>query len=160
MISDLQLKDFNPRLREGGDIMMRWMPRIAKFQSTPPRRRRQGYSECRVGIDNVFQSTPPRRRRLLPPLLRWYSLEFQSTPPRRRRQPRGRITSSAGLNFNPRLREGGDINPAESPEFSSISIHASAKEATFQRVYYTLLGQFQSTPPRRRRPIVYTYIIT
>ena len=56
---------------------------------------------------------------------------FQSTPPRRRRQLKGG-SCFIWQNFNPRLREGGDANvPAKKPERVIISIHASAKEATF-----------------------------
>ena len=59
---------------------------LQKFQSTPPRRRRQ-CDPPHYDMDTVFQSTPPRRRR--PSLPQSYL-----SPPR---------------NFNPRLREGGDI---------------------------------------------------
>ena len=56
--------------------------------------------------------------------------------------------------FNPRLREGGDLERgAILAVLPSISIHASAKEATriFHRIIYNF--KFQSTPPRRRRHI-------
>ena len=56
-------------------------------------------------------------------------------------------------NFNPRLREGGDgIQRHNRLEESKISIHASAKEATiFIKTVFDPI-EFQSTPPRRRRP--------
>ena len=57
--------------------------------------------------------------------------------------------------FNPRLREGGDIC-----DFflfyhrRNFSIHASAKEATVSYSTSTFVPyHFQSTPPRRRRPL-------
>ena len=55
-----------------------------------------------------FQSTPPRRRRQHPPRRYEGRKRFQSTPPRRRR----RNTFVFGVHllyFNPRLREGGDV---------------------------------------------------
>ena len=121
---------FNPRLREGGD--KRPLPgrygRI-KFQSTPPRRRRliltlrfashynfnprlrEGGDQPSAGggkCGNRFQSTPPRRRRRFSPWLCLSRSVFQSTPPRRRR-------------LASRISDWGH---------DSISIHASAKEAT------------------------------
>ena len=100
---------FNPRLREGGDVLLMQEEHITKqFQSTPPRRRRP-YIQCLQQRRNaLFQSTPPRRRR-----------------------PEKRVTLTNTLNdFNPRLREGGD--EVYKNEFSkiTISIHASEKEAT------------------------------
>ena len=35
--------------------------------------------------------------------------------------------------FNPRLRTGGDLTPLSNPHYSSVSIHASAREAI--RIY-------------------------
>ena len=79
-------KFFNPRLREGGDsdffgkditphvfsihasakeatvMMMHYSLRNLRFQSTPPRRRRQ-LKNWNVALLYNFQSTPPRRRR-------------------------------------------------------------------------------------------------
>ena len=63
---------------------------------------------------------------------------FQSTPPRRRRH-----RASTGLcdqrDFNPRLREGGDIEQQSQKIAELISIHASAKEATVYEVKGVLL---------------------
>ena len=53
--------------------------------------------------------------------------------------------------FNPRLREGGDPNNQTKKADGTISIHASAKEATQTTRQKKLTEQFQSTPPRRRR---------
>ena len=56
------------------------------------------------------------------------------------------------LDFNPRLREGGDgIQRHNRLEESKISIHASAKEATSKMNTQHIVLIFQSTPPRRRR---------
>ena len=38
--------DFNPRLREGGDVMKKTGDSEARFQSTPPRRRRHVTTEA------------------------------------------------------------------------------------------------------------------
>ena len=57
------------------------------------------------------------------------------------------------LDFNPRLREGGDaLRNSITHQTDLISIHASAKEATRLRIKTVLETLFQSTPPRRRRP--------
>ena len=100
----------------------------SRFQSTPPRRRRQRIMPQKQR-QSKFQSTPPRRRRLLYKL--WYKLNplFQSTPPRRRRL--FSCLPPILLRF--------------------ISIHASAKEATTRCGTRYISQQFQSTPPRRRR---------
>ena len=55
------------------------------------------------------------------------------------------------LNFNPRLREGGDTSYEANDARHFISIHASAKEATDSQTKSTTAAKFQSTPPRRRR---------
>ena len=103
-----------------------------KFQSTPPRRRRQGWTEMTLTYTK-FQSTPPRRRRL--------SVLINQ--------------SLTNHYFNPRLREGGDLIGRGKSLLLSISIHASAKEATIEQQIKQIDKElFQSTPPRRRRPIL------
>ena len=77
----------------------------------------------------LFQSTPPRRRRHGAYKTVKAISKFQSTPPRRRRPLVG-FSSSSSI---------------------SISIHASAKEATIKKVNTSVSFKFQSTPPRRRR---------
>ena len=79
---------------------------LQKFQSTPPRRRRQ-CDPPHYDMDTVFQSTPPRRRRL-------HTWDGHSLL----------------QHFNPRLREGGDAAGVCVYIILMISIHASAKEAT------------------------------
>ena len=120
---------FNPRLREGGDFCPGfWLLCPEKFQSTPPRRRRQATIFSRLETKQ-FQSTPPRRRRHFVKTYVIISVRFQSTPPRRRRR-------KLFADFNIPLY---------------ISIHASAKEATCKTGFYEIGTKFQSTPPRRRR---------
>ena len=155
--------------------------RVNQFQSTPPRRRRLESNHLRNQLKQ-FQSTPPRRRRpetilQRPALLISIhasakeatnsspsiisTMSFQSTPPRRRRLIVGNGTLQFSDDFNPRLREGGDIYNHFLFFSIGISIHASAKEATFIVVRFENILLFQSTPPRRRRrgsgtPTVYT----
>ena len=152
--------DFNPRLREGGDV--RAIPLLIAnlpFQSTPPRRRRPRQSISRIRpirisihasakeatctfflfclLHTRFQSTPPRRRRHHCFLCIAVRKLFQSTPPRRRRR----------------------LMQTQLQLAQSISIHASAKEATRQMETLRRRVLFQSTPPRRRRHLTaYTYL--
>ena len=78
---------FNPRLREGGDLL----------SFLPLKQNKQ------------FQSTPPRRRRPISLYRLCNLILFQSTPPRRRRH-KNMLLCNQVKNFNPRLREGGDRN--------------------------------------------------
>ena len=122
-------KDFNPRLREGGDFGSNATKSYMQISI------HASAKEATVKVffalrTSRFQSTPPRRRRRLakPNMIR--CKKFQSTPPRRRR--RINITNFMGV--------------------FRISIHASAKEATFRLIKRSDGIIFQSTPPRRRRP--------
>ncbi len=70
-----------------------------------------------------------------PRTVQHYILLFQSTPPRGRRRgigPKRHLRPS----FNPRLREGGDMTSSPSASVCMpVSIHASAREATFSLTY-------------------------
>ena len=132
--------------------------------------------QLRDVFHQIFQSTPPRRRRRKRIAEQTEQIDFQSTPPRRRRRHRASTGLCDERVFNPRLREGGDDFGKESLEHGFFSIHASAKEATGSlqsaehdgKVFNPRLREggdnedlvdfirdlsFQSTPPRRRRPI-------
>ena len=121
--------DFNPRLREGGDPLTvnlissnlisihasakeatDWFSNLlthGKFQSTPPRRRRQSWTKNHITATQ-FQSTPPRRRRRRglkrSNLLDKISIHASAKEATQYRQSRRNYTDD----FNPRLREGGD----------------------------------------------------
>ena len=61
------------------------------------------------------------------------------------------------MNFNPRLREGGDASGSTALCVDTgISIHASEKEATPRKSTRHTRDLFQSTPPRRRRRFLFS----
>ena len=102
---------------------------MAKFQSTPPRRRRL-YTD-KDGVEHeVFQSTPPRSRR------------------QHRNKPRYLIYM---ISIHASAKEATSLSHTINLSFR-ISIHASAKEATESFIFVFFIMLFQSTPPRRRRP--------
>ena len=79
--------------------------------------------------------------------------KFQSTLPRRERQrsDRGR---QPGMYFNPRSREGSDYHFYWFSIIQHmISIHAPAKGATSKASVFMKTSAFQSTLPRRERPL-------
>ncbi len=55
------------------------------------------------------------------------------------------------IDFNPRFREGSDKAPPFLATPFKISIHASAKEATYDNKCLLITAVFQSTLPRRKR---------
>ena len=120
--------DFNPRLREGGDLSAL---SIIKFGSDFNPRLREG--------GDIFESIQTLKRYISIHASAKEATNFQM------------FLISDLLYFNPRLREGGDIYNHFLFFSIGISIHASAKEATRQSVAYEYLCRFQSTPPRRRR---------
>ena len=135
------------------------------FQSTPPRgRRRHPARQTRLS-GRRFQSTPPRGRR---PPFRWHSPQtrrFQSTPPRGRRQSAPWMQFDRDLkNFNPRLREGGDDAPNAVLTQIFISIHASAREATYlsdedkARIIISIHASAREATKSRHGPALLLYI--
>ena len=94
---------------------------------------------CRFGLGvviSIHASAREATRNVICPI---YFFRFQSTPPRGRRPLMFGYNFLAILNFNPRLREGGDYHAISCVIQLSISIHASAREATpptpFHRQY-------------------------
>ena len=79
--------------------------------------------------------------------------EFQSTPPRGGRPPWRSSGPSRAHNFNPRPREGGDIDKPPCYVWVRISIHAPARGATSINLLVMYGSGFQSTPPRGGRPV-------
>ena len=177
--------------------LLRGIRTLITFQSTLPRRER--LARCSLMTSRIrFQSTLPRRERQKRPhrfdRLREISIHapakgatnpagpiadmcrFQSTLPRRERHAQGHLVVGAKVDFNPRSREGSDLDTNtivlplpvfqstlprrerlghkyHSVTTSSISIHAPAKGATPQVITSILSFKFQSTLPRRERPV-------
>ncbi len=106
--------DFNPRSREGSDVVWygfrKWRKR---FQSTLPRRERRGL-HCKWLL--TFSDFNPRSRE-------------GSDMPRT-------FTVCSSTDFNPRSREGSDQYPFGGSFFKLISIHAPAKGATSKITYF------------------------
>jgi len=127
------------------------------FQSTPPRRGRL-LIPSNTSPQWMFQSTPPRRGRLGPPKKSVECWLFQSTPPRRGRRF-SPLLCQPHCCFNPRPREGGDFAGASLDGASLVSIHAPAKGATSMGPSSTRHASFQSTPPRRGRPLRYVRVV-
>ena len=164
---------FNPRPREGGDVLSLSIAEKWVFQSTPPR----GGATEQAGIFGIMFDISihaPARGATYRCNVRCVNATFQSTPPRggRRRHPIYRACNNQ--NFNPRPREGGDKVASAASLVYGISIHAPARGATSAPVGNSFLhcdfnprpreggdcgghqepraaGRFQSTPPRGGR---------
>ncbi len=165
---------FNPRLREGGDQRtLQLTGKGYRFQSTPPRGRRRKAvpagtvgridfnPRLREGGDDGRFTGPADIANFNPRLREGGDRDADGSHgrniyfnPRLREggdgRNRGRLCG--GRNFNPRLREGGDEPHPFTATFRSISIHASAREATSHSRTRQTSSEFQSTPPRGRRP--------
>ena len=165
--------DFNPRLREGGDIIcivgnsciVNFNPRLREggdFSSlssvdgeTISIHASAKEATSMIALDkllSIFQSTPPRRRRQWTDCLYSSGQRFQSTPPRRRRRVEKQYYAPDRLDFNPRLREGGDCE-CFNKYCRYSNFNPRLREGGDLISLYRLcnLIQFQSTPPRRRR---------
>ena len=125
----------------------------------------------------IFQSTLPRRERPNTPTMSARGIVFQSTLPRRERLLNACVQSLSDY-FNPRSREGSDVDCQLRQSLHRISIHAPAKGATPFTDFMTSflwhfnprsregsdvcpsllilsIDIFQSTLPRRERQIMY-----
>ena len=125
----VRITNFNPRLREGGDDIYHAPSCCKKISIHASAKEATNLEIAFQKLDRLFQSTPLRRRRPSNPTIFPSLSLFQSTPPRRRRRDKIPVRSKPH-DFNPRLREGGDIALL---------------------LFHFALLQFQSTPPRRRR---------
>ena len=145
---------FDPRLRAGGDLINLNPPdRELTFRSTPPRGRRPRHRgfvaqrlqrfdpRLRAGGDAASKEAP-RGPESFDPRLRAGGDPTTPTP-----------TTGCG-GFDPRLRAGGDAVDATEVEFLHVSIHASAREATYAPCAVSMASMFRSTPPRGRRRAV------
>ena len=78
---------------------------------------------------------------------------FQSTRPRRARPTASRRRAPLAGSFNPRARGGRDTTTEPATPAGPVSIHAPAEGATRRRRMLAASRQFQSTRPRRARPL-------
>ena len=131
-----------------------------EFQSTLPRRERR-YTIYLYQISTLYFNPRSREGSDATTAIRCTrGSVFQSTLPRRERRGKRDGKIRHGKNFNPRSREGsdkiengkvtilGDFNP-RSREGSDVAVC----------VTHTRDKLFQSTLPRRERPITRTYIV-
>ena len=149
---------FNPRSREGSDGIMR----------------------CQNLFTTISIHAPAKGATLSFDDIRKHIISFQSTLPRRER-PQTAPQGQAHSHFNPRSREGSDLAanglltsgltisihaPAKGATLQPfalllgrcISIHAPAKGATHYATPAPVLAGFQSTLPRRERPVALSLI--
>ena len=146
------MTDFNPRLREGGDLI----PSDARnnsrlFQSTPPRGRRHTvpgkYGRCRsisihasareatgylnaVSYGATISIHASAREATCPPEVKKACQTISIHASAREATTLTTQKNIVVWHFNPRLREGGDKTIGAYLRSSDISIHASAREAT------------------------------
>ena len=121
---------FNPRSREGSDVLFADIADRAEISIHAPARGATVNCGGFVVSMMLFQSTLPRGERLLMPAEYRLTLAFQSTLPRGERRPLVHATIIAHL-FQSTLPRGERhdcyINPGRGP---IISIHAPARGAT------------------------------
>ena len=141
---------FNPRTREGCDVLCSSSHAIAAlFQSTHPRGVRHS-TRVPAGTTTLFQSTHPRGVRLTA-FDRAVSRCRVSIHAPARGATRSRCVERAEhLRFNPRTREGCDHKPLTTNHKPIIvSIHAPARGATMTVLLSdSKQNKFQSTHPR------------
>ena len=116
MVRDVQVTDFNPRPRAGGDS--RWPARPGVelvFQSPPPRRGRLCAFVPAYTRDNISIPAPAQGATVGVGNHLFLAPIFQSPPPRRGRLST-RYISSTKSHFNPRPRAGGDAGEIFNPE--------------------------------------------
>ena len=132
-LSDLSVRreyrDFNPRLREGGDrrSKKKAIPQ-QRFQSTPPRGRRRfsSHNQTEQSIISIHASAREATNM-------WIA-----------------GVTDKDISIHASAREA-TREALESDDVFWISIHASAREATAIFCMTSSLPSFQSTPPRGRR---------
>ena len=126
---------FNPRAREGRDILSVNMPRCLPSFNPRAREGRDKLAGVLMKDTDLFQSTRPRGTR--PCVLRPFILKvlFQSTRPRGTRPARLRYEFQDPDRFNPRAREGRDEAAPDERRAQKVSIHAPARDATPRLCY-------------------------
>ena len=120
---------FNPRSREGSDILLVQAKAKEQISIHAPAKgaTRNGLVNCWLWTE--FQSTLPRRERPAEQRYRIPQIHFN---PRSREGSDSSclLPKSYALHFNPRSREGSDLVRNVPRAYTAISIHAPAKGAT------------------------------
>ena len=167
------LSCFNPRVREGRDVPSCGLAHHRLFQSTRPRgtrprlhlrsrtplrfnpRVREGRDEAGGLCDKPAHAVSihaSARDATHPQVAAEAFCLFQSTRPRGTRRTKSLLLSPR-LRFNPRVREGRDLDRALGDDAGNVSIHASARDATKGISVRISFALFQSTRPRGTRPL-------
>jgi len=143
-------KSFNPRLRAGGDI---FLPMTMKAILSFNPRLRAGGDGLLLAFFGTGVSFNPRLRAGGDRNLEVLIDIADSFNPRLRAggDGNGCCAIRRRKRFNPRLRAGGDVGLRVVVGRQSVSIHASAREATYWGCSGSGPSRFQSTPPRGRR---------
>ena len=163
---------FNPRVREGRDTCIKRIKgsisvsihasaRDATCDSTGSHIRQHvsihasardaTWYPCKHGLAYLFQSTRPRGTRLLSRIMVDSVFMFQSTRPRGTRL--GHVECDIGFAQFQSTRPRGTRHARWMwmSAISSVSIHASARDATARACGITAAAMFQSTRPRGTR---------
>ena len=138
-IQSIWLHNFNPRLREGGDnFLSLWEIRSIYFN---PRLREGGdvwnFIVIPLALISIHASA---KEATLVACAKSAFLCYFNPRLREGGDPSSSCKKLDRTNFNPRLREGGDFfTDCSCSQFFFISIHASAKEATWFLLLHFLL---------------------
>ena len=156
------IQDFNPRSREGSDDS----PNVplclpSNISIHAPAKGATHAGLCSADKPPVFQSTLPRRERRSFSAISARSSPISIHAPAKGATGRDHCMMVGHFHFNPRSREGSDLNAFNGQAYGSISIHAPAKGATGKQSDSShTSNKFQSTLPRRERRTPITHAIT
>ena len=147
---------------------------ITQFQSTLPRRERQNQRNQGSGLPDISIHAPAKGATVIVDVMPVASVDFnprsrEGSDHGRRRANRpqtisihapakGATTPRGTARFQPRISihapaKGATAYNDDGKPIHAISIHAPAKGATAAAVHITLSATFQSTLPRRERPV-------
>ena len=145
------IKNFNPRLREGGDPPSWLIDAKAKNISIHASVKEATRTED-ISIKRMYHFNPRLREggdiTDIVSTITWSDFNPRLREGGDASEGHRRIWK---FYFNPRLREGGDGEKVYTNNCFVISIHASVKEATNTMIHGVDWAGFQSTPPWRRR---------
>ena len=131
----IRLTNFNPRSREGSDVILVISQHCFAISIHAPARGATRLVCCRR-LAEEFQSTLPRGERPAHSgCIHHDSVTFQSTLPRGERRTCF-FLPLVHQHFNPRSREGSDWSSNDDGSKTAISIHAPARGATTALISY------------------------